>query len=405
VANNLLTIGQITKTALAIFRNSNAFVMNVDRQYDDQFARTGGKIGSTLRIRLPNDYVLRTGPTAVPQNTNEISIPLVLATQLGVDIAFSSAERTLNIDDYSDRYLAPMVNVLAGGVAMAVMSGSESIPNIVHNVDTAVANNTVSPTAATWLAAKAKLVQNNAPMVGMAAVLDPLSEARTVTSLAGLFNNQAEIGRQYMNGDMRRALGLDWMTDNTVITHQTAAYGTLPTVNGANQTGTVITVTATTAPIAKGDIITFAGVNAVNRVNKNDIGTLRQFAVTAFVPVGSTTIPIYPALIGQVAAANVANQTVFQSPASGAIIASPINASEIYRKNIVMAKGAVTMVTADLELPGGVQEAARERLDDISMRMVTFYNGVTDQVTTRLDVLFGYLWTRPEWAVVCADAV
>ena len=405
MANNLLTIGQITKTALAIFRNSNAFVMNVDRQYDDQFARTGGKIGSTLRIRLPNDYVLRTGPTAVPQNTNEISIPLVLATQLGVDIAFSSAERTLNIDDYSDRDLAPMVNVLAGGVAMAVMSGSESIPNIVHNVDTAVANNTVSPTAATWLAAKAKLVQNNAPMVGMAAVLDPLSEARTVTSLAGLFNNQAEIGRQYMNGDMRRALGLDWMTDNTVITHQTAAYGTLPTVNGANQTGTVITVTATTAPIAKGDIITFAGVNAVNRVNKNDIGTLRQFAVTAFVPVGATTIPIYPALIGQVAAANVANQTVFQSPASGAIIASPINASEIYRKNIVMAKGAVTMDTADLELPGGVQEAARERLDDISMRMVTFYNGVTDQVTTRLDVLFGYLWTRPEWAVVVSDAI
>ena len=242
-------------------------------------------------------------------------------------------------------------------------------------------------------------------LVGMAAVLDPLSEARTVTSLAGLFNNQAEIGRQYMNGDMRRALGLDWMTDNTVITHQTAAFGTLPTVNGANQTGTVITVTATTAPIAKGDIITFAGVNAVNRVNKNDIGTLRQFAVTAFVPVGSTTLPIYPALIGQVAAANVANQTVFASPASGAIIASPINASEIYRKNIVMAKGAVTMVTADLELPGGVQEAARERLDDISMRMVTFYNGVTDQVTTRLDVLFGYLWTRPEWATVVADAV
>ena len=73
MANNLLTIGQITKEALAIFRNSNAFVANVDRQYDDQFARTGGKIGSTLRIRLPNDYTLRTGPTAVPQSTNESS--------------------------------------------------------------------------------------------------------------------------------------------------------------------------------------------------------------------------------------------------------------------------------------------------------------------------------------------
>ena len=242
-------------------------------------------------------------------------------------------------------------------------------------------------------------------MVGLAAVLDPLTEARTVTSLAGLFNSQAEIGRQYLSGDMRRALGMDWMTDNTVITHQTAAYGALPTVNGANQTGISITVTATTAPLKKGDIITFAGVNAVNRVNKNDIGTLRQFAITADVPVGATTLPIYPALTGQVNGADVAQQTVKASPANGAVIASPINAGEVYRKNIVMAKGAVTMVTADLELPGGVHEAARERLDDISMRMITFYNGQTDQMTTRMDVLFGYLWPRPEWAVVVCDMV
>lgn len=405
MANNLLTIGQITKESLAIFRNSNAFLQSIERQYDDQFARVGGKIGSVLRIRLPNSYTLRTGPTAVPQSTNELSTPLVLATQLGVDIAFSSAERTLNIDDYSERYLSPMINVLAGGVATAVMSGSEAIPHVVHNVDSAATNNTVSPTAATWLAAQAKLTQNNAPMGNRKAVLDPLTEARTVTSLSGLFNQQAEIGRQYMSGQMRTALGMDWFTDNTVINHQTAAYGTLPTVNGANQSGSSITVTATTAPIKKGDIVTFAGVNAVNRVNFNDIGTPRQFAVTADVPAGATVLPIYPALNPPGATGPAANQTVAASPANGAVISSPINSGETYRKNFVMAPGAVTMVTADLELPGGVHEAARENLDGVSMRMVTFYNGVTDQMTTRLDVLFGYAWIRPEWAVVVADAV
>ena len=405
MANNLLTIGQITKTALALFRNSNAFISNVDRQYDDQYARSGAKIGSTLRVRLPNDYILRTGPTAVPQSTNEISIPLVVATQVGVDIAFSTAERTLNIQDYSDRFLAPMVNVIAGGVAQAVMSGAESIPHIVHNVDTTLANNTVAPTASTWLAAKAKLIQNSAPVDKMKAVLDPLSEARTVTSLAGLFNQQAEIGRQYLTGTMRTAFGMDFMSDNTVITHQTGAYGTLPTVNGAGQSGSSITVTATVGPLKKGDIVTFAGVNAVNRVNKNDIGTLRQFALTADVPTGSTSLPIYPALLGQVSGSNVAFQTVAQLPANGAAVGSPINAGEVYRKNIVYAPGAVTMVTADLELPGGVQEASREKLDNISMRMITYYNGQTDQTATRMDVLFGYLWTRPEWAVVVADSI
>lgn len=405
MANNLLTIGQITKEALALFRNSNAFLQSIGRQYDDQFAQAGGKIGSTLRIRLPNSYVLRTGPTAVPQSTNELTTPLVLATQLGVDIAFSSAERTLNIDDYSERYLSPMINVLAGGVATAVMTGAEGIPNLVHNVDSANAGNTVSPTAATWLAAQAKLTQQNAPMGGRKAVLDPLTEARTVTSLAGLFNQQTEIGHQYMTGMMRTALGMDWFTDNTVINHQTAAYGVLPTVNGANQAGTSITVTATTAPIKKGDIVTFAGVNAVNRVNFNDIGTPRQFAVTADVPVGSTSLPIYPALNPPAATGPAAYQTVAASPANGAVISSPIVAGETYRKNFVMAPGAVTMVTADLELPRGVHEAARENLDGVSMRMVTAYNIVTDQMTTRLDVLFGFAWIRPEWAVIVSDAV
>lgn len=402
MANNILTLNQITKEALAIFRNSNAFIGEIDRQYDDSFARSGAKIGSTLRIRLPNDYIVRTGPTAVPQDTNEQSTPLVVATQLGVDVAFSTAERTLNIDDYKNRVLAPMVNALAGAVASNIILGSEKIPHVVHNVDGS--NNTTSPTAATWLAAQAKLTQNNAPMMGRKAVLDPLTEARTVTSLSGLFNQQAEIGRQYMTGHMRQALGMDWFTDNTVIGHTTAAYGTLPTVSGANQTGNVITVSTTTAPLNAGDIITFAGVYGVNRVTKSSTGVLRQFAVTAFVPTGSTTIPIYPALIGQVSGANVAYQTVTASPANGAAIASPINASEIYRKNFVFAPGAVTMVTADLELPGGVQEASRQQLDGLSMRMVTFWNGVTDQTTTRLDILFGSAWIRPEWAVVVADA-
>lgn len=403
MANTLLTIGAITREALALFRNSNAFIGEIDRQYDSSFARTGAKIGNTLRIRLPNDYTVRTGPTAVPQDTKENSTPLVVATQMGVDVAFSTAERTLNLDDYKERVLAPMINVLAGAVASNIILGSESIPHLVHNVDGS--NNTTSPTAATWLAAQAKLTLNNAPMMGRKAVLDPLTEARTVTSLSGLFNSQNEIGRQYMSGKMRDALGMEWFTDNTVIKHTTAAYGALPTVAGANQSGNAITVSAMTAPLNAGDIITFAGVYGVNRVTKQNDGTLRQFAVTANLLAGATSIPIYPALLPPVGGLAVAYQTVSASPANGAAIASAVNASEIYRKNFVMATGAVTMVTADLEIPGGVQEASRMEYSGISMRMVTFWNGVTDQTTTRLDILFGSAWLRPEWACIVSDAL
>ena len=54
----------------------------------------------------------------------------------------------------------------------------------------------------------------------------------------------------------------------------------------------------------------------------------------------------------------------------------------------------VTMATADLELPRGVHEAAREAFDGVSMRMVTAYNVSTDQFITRLDILYG-LKDRP----------
>src|SRR3954470_14904228 len=110
----------ITREALRIFKNTNLFLRNVDTQYDDSFAKTGGKIGDTLRIRLPNEYVTRTGKVATPQDTVERSIPLTVATQQGVDVAFSSAERALSLDDYSNRILLPAMNTLAGSIAVNV---------------------------------------------------------------------------------------------------------------------------------------------------------------------------------------------------------------------------------------------------------------------------------------------
>jgi hypothetical protein len=77
----------------------------------------------------------------------------------------------------------------------------------------------------------------------------------------------------------------------------------------------------------------------------------------------------------------------------------------VYRKNFAYAPEAVTLATADLEMPHAVHEAAREEFDGIAMRMVTDYFIGTDQLITRLDVLYGFLWLRPEWACVVADIV
>lgn len=407
MATVLLTIDMITREALRLWRNSNALLMGVDTQYDDQYAREGAKIGDTLRIRLPNDYTVRVGATAQPQDTNEKSTTLTLATQAGVDVSFSSKDRTLKLSDYSKRIMAPCINNLTGYVAADLMSGADGgISNAVANTDGS--NNVITPTATTYLLAGATLNRMSSPKMGRQVINDPFTEARVVAGLSGLFNPQSQIGRQYSEGTMYKALGFEWMMDQTVIKHTngTAAAG-VNTVNGANQSGQTIVVTATTGTMAKGDIITFALVNSVNRITKVSNGALAQFCLTAAVPAGSTSISIYPALIAPVTVGvPVQYQTVDVAPADGAFVNPFGKASETTIKNFAFVPEAITMVTADMELPTkGVIEAHREQFNGVSLRMITFYAGMTDQWVTRLDVLYGYLWIRPEWACIVSDAV
>lgn len=405
MANALLTINMITREAVRLWKQTNSFIQHIDTQYDDSFAQSGAKIGTSLRIRLPNDFTVRTGPAAQVQDTAEQSITLALATQKGVDVSYSSVDRTMSLDDFSRRVLAPMVNNLVGNVAADVMSGTESgICNYVANTDSTGA--LLAPTASTWLQAKALLDVNLAPTMSRKIIMDPYTQSRTVASLAGLFNPSSRISEQYNTGEIADALGFKWYMDQTVIKHTTSAYSGTLSVNGANQTGTTIVTNAITGGFNVGDIITFAGVNKVNRITKQTTGQLCQFVVTQAVATGGTSINIYPAIIP--AAPNgspVQYQTVDVSPANSAAIVVATLASQIYRKNFAYAPDMVTMATADLELPRGVHEAARQQFDGVSLRMVSAYNIQTDQFITRLDVLYGYLYVRPEWGCVVGDGI
>ncbi|MGV0879444.1 P22 phage major capsid protein family protein [Martelella sp. FLE1502] len=405
MANNILTIDMITRAAVSLFKNSNMFIQNLNTQYDSQFAVDGAKIGDTLRIRLPNDFTVRTGASLSTQDTAEKYTSLPLQSQKGVDVAFSSAERALKLDDYSERVLMPMMNNLAGDIASDVMSGVESgVCNFVSAVDGS--GNIISPTSSTILEAGASLDDNSAPtQPGRKTVLDPWSQARVVGSLSGLFNPTPEISQQYRTGQMKNGLGFDFFMDQTVIKHTTGTFSAGGAASSAGQTGSTLAVSAITGTIKKGDIITIDGVYAVNRVTKKTTGKLRQFVVTADVAGGGTSISIYPDIIPASGGNAVQYQTVDASPANGAQVRLVTKASEVYRKNISYAPEAITLATADLVLPKGVHEAARRQYDGISLRMITDYVIGSDQLATRLDVIYGYKFIRPEWAVALADKI
>ena len=192
MANSLLTISMITREAIELFVNSNAFIKNTDRQFDDEFGKTAAKIGSQLRIRLPNDYTVTSGPALSVQDTAEQSIVLTMATQQHVDVAFNQTDLLLSLDDFSERILLPMMNNLAGSVAATVMAGSEGgISGIVANLD--AGGNILTPNSTTYLQARARLNDQQAPMPARKVINDQWTESRVVASLTGLLNPSTAI--------------------------------------------------------------------------------------------------------------------------------------------------------------------------------------------------------------------
>lgn len=401
MANQLLTNSKITREAIELFVNTNAFIKVIPKQFDDEFGKTGNKIGSQLRIRLPNDYTVADGPALSVQDTAEQQVVLTMATQRHVDVSFSTVDLLLSLDDFSERILLPMMNNLAGNVAFKIMNdNAEAISNISANLDGA--NNILSPNSGTYLDAQATLSLNSAPPGGMQRIINnPRTEARVVQSLSGLLNPSSAISEQYYDGVMYKALGATWFHDQTVINH-TAGSFTAGTVNGAGQTGPNLVTNAITGTLVTGDIFTIAGVNAVNRVFKESTGELRQFVVTSNVANGGTAITVYPSIVPPVGGNKVQYQTVTASPANGAAISLYTNPSVTYKKNFRFVPQMLTMATGDLPMPAN-KVTSRHKYDSVSMRSITDYVIGTDQEVTRLDVLFGSLNVRGEWGCVIPD--
>ena len=397
--NSLLTVSMITRKSVMIFTNTNILLKRINRQYDSQYANEGEKIGSVLRIRLPNDYVVSTGPAFQPQDTAETQTLLTMATQNHVDVSFTSADLLLSLDDFAERILLPAMNNLAGKIALLLMQQvGESGCNLVANVD---ANNAViAPVLRTFLKARASLYNSSAPQVKHDTILSPDAMADTVSGLAGLLNPNSAISRQYMEGTMYDALGSIWGEDQSIITHTVGTF-TSATISGANQTGTVLNTNAQTGNLNVGDIVTIDGVNAVNYVQKASLGKLRQFVVTVATTGGvDTTLNVFPAVIPAANNAGVISdvqyQTVDASPADAAAIRLVLNASQVYYNNLRYAPEAITMATGDLPMPNDVK-TARHVYDNVSMRYVQQYIIGSDQSGRRMDVLWGSTTTRPQW--------
>jgi hypothetical protein len=385
-----LTPTAVTRKALQILHQKLNFIGTINRQYDDSFAKSGAKIGDSLKIRLPNEYTVRTGATHVAQTVAEVSTTLQVATQKGVDLDFTSDDLTLDIDDFSARVLDPAVSVLAAAIEADAFSMYKQVYNVVDADATAVA-------FLHFLQGRQQLNENLAPQdSNRTAMLSPTHSTKLVDALKGLFQDSNAIKQQYREGMMGRTAGFDFYENTHISDHLTgtAAKTTSYTISGAVTTNgaTAATLTGAATTWKAGDVFTVVGCNRVHPETKVDTGVLQKFVVTADCTTAMTFTPAIYTSGGRqnVVAAGMANGAALVKVAAGA--------SELMNSSMVYHRDAFTFATADLVMPSGVDFAARENFEGISMRIVRNYDIVNDKFPCRLDVLYGYKAVRPQMA-------
>jgi hypothetical protein len=390
MANSLLTIDMITRESLRIAHEKTQFIATTDRQYDDSFAKTGAKIGSTLRVRKPNQYKRTTGSRVMSvQEQNEQNGTITVATQDHIDMSFTSVELALDLDEFSQRYIEPAVSVLISGIEADYIAYATK------------ATAQVAGTAGTPLtdlvavgAARAKLNQQLAPKDGNRFIqCDSVAMGGMVNGLKGLFQDSEQIRKQYREGMIGRTAMADWYENDRMWTMPNSG-DVAGEINGGTLTSGITSLTVdgfTAAPVA-GMVFTIEGTYDVHPETKVAYPHLKQFTVTSAT---TTTINFTPAVIWDT---TDPRQNCSGQPTDNDDITFVGSASTNYAQQLMYHKDAFQFVTADLPLMGGADKCVRRQSEGLSMRVWQDGDIRNDELLMRIDILYGFAALRPEWA-------
>ena len=387
-----------TKESLRILENKLGFSKYVTREYDDKFAKKDAKIGNSLDIRLPPRFTGRTGQALSLEDATETFVQLVLDTQFGVDVVFSSQELLLDINEFSQKFLKARVAVIANRLDFDGLGLYRDIYNAIGTPGT------VPSTRLAYLQNGQRLNEEAAPDDDdRSMIVSPAMEANIVNTDAALFNPARNLSEQYLTGKKGRALGFRFTMDQNVRTHVSGTFttGSTPLTNGAGQTGASLITDGwaiSTLIFRRGDVFTLAAINAVNPQSRQNTGALRQFVVTEDVTssgAGAATIPISPAITP-----TGPFQTVTAAPGDGVAL-TPLGAELTSSpQGIGFHPEAFALGMVDMPLYRGTHAAARasDRQLGLSIRTIEDYDINLDRAPCRLDILYGWLTLYPQLA-------
>ncbi len=408
MADVILTNQEISFKGLMTLGNELSFTKKVTRTYDDRFGRAGAKIGYTFNIRKPARSVSTAGQGIQLQDYIERSVPITLNKQYQQACAFTSSDKKLSLDDFSNRVTKPKIKQIANDVDYDGLQQFIFVPAEVGTPGT------IPNTLDTYQNASQFLADEGFPIDSdddITVHISPKMMRTIFPQLQGLINSggvQAGFlrnlakgeggGDDFTKGMVTDAAGIEWFRTQNVPTFTVGTQGGTPVVNGAGQTGSNIVTngwTATTQVLNQGDIIFFAGVHRINPMNRQSTGDLRSFVVLANVVSdggGNATIPI-ACVDGDGITLAGPYQTVDVAPANAAAITVSGASGVQSPRGLLFHPEAFCFACTDLEMYDGqdTMEMAADKDLGLAIRMWAQPDINTDRLLMRLDVLGGWL--------------
>lgn len=395
--NTFQYVDWLTMEGLRILKNKLQCAQFANTDYNNKFTKEFA-VGETIRVPLPQRFLIREGLGYSPQSINRIYTTVSCDQIFGVDFQWDDAEAALKLERGQERikqeYLEPAM------VQIAQEADSRFARFAAQNANNIVGVQGVDPTSfQTMNQARQRLVELACPpgtKRGM--IIPPSVNTSLVNAAIQYFNPTDAIAKQYKEGYIGYNSGFQWYESMSLHRHTAGTWQNPVTVNTAPSSGaTSIVLNTTSGDTFKiGDVFSIDNVYAVNPTTRQvtTYATDKQFVVTQDVTASgaTTTVQFQPPMYGpgsqyqNIDALPIVNAAVTLFPGTS----SPNGDQGV--QGLAITKDAFALVGVKLEMPKAVEMSSQTRDPEtgLSVRFVRAWDPIESKMINRFDVLMGF---------------
>lgn len=395
--------------SLRTLLNSLVVAEHFNTDYNKEFKQAFA-VGDTVRVKLPQRYLIRDGLGYTPQPINRKYTTVAVDQVFGIDFDWDSVEAALKAERgeaaIKREYIDPAMAQIAQEIdSRAANFATFHTNNVVGILGTDPSNTNIAQ------AARTRLIQNACPAGEKCFIITPGAMENVANGSTTIFNPQDDISKAWKEGYYGRARGFDWYESMSLYT-QTAAVWQTPssvTIHGSNQTGSSLLLDNTSGDtFPAGTRFTIDSVFNVNPKTRRSTGVLKQFIVTQSITssAATVTIQISPAIVGP----GDQYQNVDSLPQNTAVLVqwpgttAPATGPKSGNVGLALHRDAFALVGVELEMPKAVEISSQTRdpQTGIAVRFVKMFDPIQSKMVKRMDVLLGFGELYPD---NCAVAV